>query len=71
VPQVVVVSYVVAFFAGAVGVLSIFVSLSTAAGLIGTVLALGIVVALWLKRIDISKNAKRALLRDPASEKTP
>jgi UDP-GlcNAc:undecaprenyl-phosphate GlcNAc-1-phosphate transferase len=71
VPQIVVVSYVVAFFVGAVGVLSIFVSLSTAAGLIGTVLALGIVVAFWLKRIDMSKTAKSALLRDPASEKTP
>jgi len=71
VPQVVVVSYVVALLVGGIGVLVMFVSFVTALGLIGTTMVLAIVVAFWLKRIDMSKHAKSALLRDPAAERTP
>jgi len=68
VPQVVVLSYVVALLVGGIGVLSMFVSFFTALGLIGTMMALAIVVALWLKRIDMSKHVKSPRLRDPAPE---
>jgi len=68
VPQVVAVSYVAAFLLGGIGVLSMFVSVVPALGLVGTVMVLAIVAAVWLKRIDMSLQAKGAVLSDPAPE---
>lgn len=71
VPQVVIVSYVVALLLGGIGVLTMFVSFVTALSLIGATIVLAIVAALWLKRIDMSKHTQSALLHDHAAEKTP
>jgi UDP-GlcNAc:undecaprenyl-phosphate GlcNAc-1-phosphate transferase len=70
VPQVVIMSYVTALLLGGVGMLVMFMSLGVALGLTGTTLALAIAVALWLKRIDMSKPPESALLNDPTSGKT-
>ncbi len=67
VPQVVVISYAAALLLGGVGVLSMFVSLGVAAGLIGATAVLALVAALLLKRVDMSKPAEDALLQ----ERTP
>jgi UDP-GlcNAc:undecaprenyl-phosphate GlcNAc-1-phosphate transferase len=66
VPQIVVGSYVVALILGGVAVAAMFVSMETALGLMGTMMALGVVSAAWLKRIDMSKRSEDALPR-PAS----
>ncbi len=64
VPQVVVVSYAAALFLGGVGVLSMFVSLGIATGLIGATAILALVAALLLKRVDMSRPAEGALARE-------
>ncbi len=61
VPQVMLVSYGAALFLGGIGVLSMFVSLGAAAGLIGMVAILALVAALLLKRVDMAKAAKSPL----------
>jgi UDP-GlcNAc:undecaprenyl-phosphate GlcNAc-1-phosphate transferase len=68
VPRVVVVSYAVAFLLGGVGVLTIFLSLVPAVGLLGTTAVLAIAAALRLKRIDMSKPVEESFLREPAAE---
>jgi len=68
--QVVLISYAVACVCGGVGVLLMFVSLGVAAGLVGMAAMLALVVAWWLKRVDMSTSsspAQDALLR----ERTP
>jgi UDP-GlcNAc:undecaprenyl-phosphate GlcNAc-1-phosphate transferase len=67
VPQVAVVSYAAALLLGGVGVLSMFVSLGVAIGLIGATAILALVAALLLKRVDMSRPAEGALAR----ERTP
>lgn len=67
VPQVAVVSYAAALLLGGVGVLSMFVSLGVAIGLIGATAILALVAALLLKRVDMSRLAEGALAR----ERTP
>jgi UDP-GlcNAc:undecaprenyl-phosphate GlcNAc-1-phosphate transferase len=64
VPQVAVVSYAAALLLGGVGVLSMFVSLGVAIGLIGATAILALVAALLLKRVDMSKPAGGALVRE-------
>jgi UDP-GlcNAc:undecaprenyl-phosphate GlcNAc-1-phosphate transferase len=68
VPQIVVGSYVVAFILGGVAVAAMFVSMETALGLMGTMMALGVVSAAWLKRIDMSKRSEDALPRPASAE---
>ena len=68
VPQIVVASYVVAFLLGGVAVTAMFVSMETALGLMGTVMALGVVSAAWLKRIDMSRRAEDALPKAHTAE---
>jgi len=68
VPQVMLVSYGGAFLLGGLGVLSMFVSLGVAAGLIGLAAILALVAALWLKRIDMSRPPEGARLPDSAPE---
>ena len=68
VPQVVVVSYGAAFVLGGVALLLMLVSTKTALALVGTTMTLAVVAAVWLKRIDMSKPAERALQREPSPE---
>jgi len=69
VPQVVAISYAAALFLGGVGVLAMFVSLGVAAGLIAAVAVLALVVALLLKRVDMSKPSDGPLR--PANSDAP
>jgi UDP-GlcNAc:undecaprenyl-phosphate GlcNAc-1-phosphate transferase len=57
VPQIVGLSYGVAFLLGGVALLVMFVSTKTALGLIGTTTALAVLAAAWLKRIDMEKGS--------------
>jgi len=68
VPQVVVVIYGAAFVLGGVALLLMLVSTKTALALVGTTMTLALVVAVWLKRIDMSKPAERAFQREPSPE---
>ena len=68
VPQIVVGSYVVALILGGVAVAAMFVSMETALGLMGTMMALGVVSAAWLKRIDMSTRSGDALPRPASAE---
>lgn len=61
VPQVMLVSYGAALFLGGIGVLSMFVSLGAAAGLIGLAAILAFVAALLLKRVDMAKAVESPL----------
>ncbi len=60
VPQVAALSYSVAFLLGAAGVGLMFVRIEVAYGLVAGTVLLGIVAALWLKRIDMSRLAADA-----------
>jgi len=60
VPQVAVLSYAVSFALGAVGVGMMFAQTDIALGLVAGTILIGIVAALWLKRIDMSKPAEEA-----------
>lgn len=71
VPQVAVISYAAALLMGGVGVLSMFVSLGVAAGLIGAVAILALVAALLLKRVDMSKPADGSLRPADSDARTP
>lgn len=57
VPQVAALSYGVAFVLGGIGIAIMFVRAEIALGLVAGTVLIGIVVALWLKRIDMSKPA--------------
>ena len=70
-PQVAVISYAVALLLGGVGVLSMFVSLGVAAGLIGTTAILALVAAVLLKRVDMSKPADGSLRPADSDARTP
>lgn len=71
VPQVMLVSYGAAFLLGGIGVLSMFVSLGVAVGLIGTTAGLALVAAFLLKRVDMSKPAEGALRQANPDVRTP
>lgn len=60
VPQVVMLSYAVSFVLGAIGVGMTFLDTKLALGLVACTILLGIVAALWLKRIDMSKPVEPA-----------
>jgi UDP-GlcNAc:undecaprenyl-phosphate/decaprenyl-phosphate GlcNAc-1-phosphate transferase len=57
VPQVVALSYGVAFVLGGIGIAIMFVRMEVALSLVAGTVLLGIVAALWLQRIDMSKPA--------------
>lgn len=61
VPQVAAISYAAALFLGGIGLLSMFVPLGVAAGLIGATAILALVAAFWLKRVDMSKPGESHL----------
>jgi UDP-GlcNAc:undecaprenyl-phosphate GlcNAc-1-phosphate transferase len=74
VPQVVALSYGVAFVLGGVGVLTMFVPVGIALGLVVGAIGLSVGAALWLKRIDMSKPAPAERLAEPSPavpERTP
>jgi predicted outer membrane lipoprotein len=74
VPQVVVLSYGVAFLSGGIGVASMFVRAEIALGLMAATSVLGVIAALWLKRIDMSQPAERACRVEapvPATQRMP
>jgi len=74
VPQVALLSYLVAGALGGVGIAIMFVRAEIALGLVGGTGLMGIVAALWLKSIDMSKAAEQAPLRDSpgaAASKAP
>jgi hypothetical protein len=64
VSQVALLSYLVALALGGVGIAIMFVRADVALGLVGGTVLLGLVAALWLTRIDMSKPAEQAPLRD-------
>ncbi len=61
VPKVAVISYAVALFLGGIGLLSMFVSLGVAVGLIAVTAILALGAAFWLKRVDMSKPGESHL----------
>ena len=74
VPQVAVLSYGVAFLLGGIGIAGMFVQAEIALGLVGGTALLGVLTALWLKTIDMSKQAEKAPLPESqpaAAPKTP
>ena len=74
VPQVAVLSYGVAFLLGGIGIAGMFVRTEIALGLVGGTMLLGVLAALWLKTIDMSKPAEKAPLPESpqaAAPKTP
>jgi UDP-GlcNAc:undecaprenyl-phosphate GlcNAc-1-phosphate transferase len=74
VPQVVVLSYGVAFLSGGIGVASMFVRAEIALGLVAATSLLGVIAALWLKRIDMSQPAERDCQVEapaPATQRMP
>lgn len=71
VPQVAVLSYAVSFVLGAIGVGMMFLDTGPALGLVAGTVLLGIAVALWLKRIDMSKPADHPESRPAAVPKAP
>jgi UDP-GlcNAc:undecaprenyl-phosphate GlcNAc-1-phosphate transferase len=74
VPQVAALSYGVAALLGAIGVGMMFVRTETALGLVAGTVLLGVVAALWLKRIDMSRPAGETQLPESShatASKTP
>ena len=71
VPQVAVLSYAVAFMLGGIGIASMFVPTDIALGLVGGTGLLGVLAALWLKRIDMSKPAEKAPLPESPAAAAP
>jgi UDP-GlcNAc:undecaprenyl-phosphate GlcNAc-1-phosphate transferase len=71
VPQVAVLSYGVAFVLGGIGTAGMFVSTEIALGLVGGTALLGVLAALWLKRIDMSKPAEKAPLPESQAAAAP
>jgi len=74
VPQVALLSYGVAFALGGIGIAIMFVRTEIALGLVAGTVLLGIVTALWLKRIDMSRPAGEAPLPESSRavvSKTP
>jgi UDP-GlcNAc:undecaprenyl-phosphate GlcNAc-1-phosphate transferase len=74
VPQVAGLSYGVAFVLGGIGIAIMFVRTEFALGLVGGTVLLGLLAALWLKGIDMSKPAAKARLPESspaAAQKTP
>jgi len=71
VPQVAALSYAVSFALGAVGVGMMFAQTDLALGLVAGTILMGIVAALWLKRIDMSEPAAEACRGESPPAVTP
>lgn len=71
VPQVAVLSYVVSFVLGAVGLGMMFAQTDVALGLVAGTILMGIAAALWLKRIDMSRPAEKAPLPESPPAAAP
>lgn len=71
VPQVAALSYGVAFVLGGIGIASMFVRTEIALGLVGGTALLGVLAALWLKRIDMSKPSEKAPLPESPPAAAP
>jgi len=71
VPQVAALSYAVSFALGAVGVGMMFAQTDLALGLVAGTILMGIVAAIWLKRIDMSEPAAEACRGESPPAVTP
>jgi hypothetical protein len=62
-----VLSYGVAFVLGGIGIAIMFVQVELALGLVGGTAVLGVLAALWLKGIDMSKPSDGTRLAESSS----
>ena len=68
VPQVVVLSYLMAFLLGGIGILSMVTSTRTALMLIAGTLVFAVITGIWLNRIKMTRPSDTALLAEAASD---
>ncbi len=68
VPQVVMVSYGAAFVLGGTALGMMMLAMKTALVLVGATMALLVMAAIWLKRIDMSRPSQTMLQREPSPE---
>lgn len=71
VPQVAALSYGVASVLGGIGIAIMFTDAEFALGVVGGAVTLGVLAALWLKRIDMSKPAEGTRLAESSSAAAP